>query len=101
MKITYCEKELIFFDVPWSVPTPLLEALAKKFPDVEFTGEFAEEQTGLYAGTFDFYEGSISLYADDEFSNEAYERCFSLYGGEDEYKLTSKGYIRIDDPTDD
>ncbi len=45
MQISHCEPNVIVFDVPWSVPIPLLEALARKFPDVEFSGEFAEEQS--------------------------------------------------------
>ncbi len=97
MQLSLLEKDYIIFEVPWSVPEAALQALSQKYPDINFEGEFVEEQVGYISGTISLSDGRCYLDNDEEYSNEAYERYFSLCGGEDEYKLTENGYVYIDD----
>lgn len=39
------------FETAWSVPEPVLAALAERFPDVEFSGDFLDEGW-CFQGTF-------------------------------------------------
>lgn len=86
----------IDFDVPWCIPEQVVVALFQQYPDVIFTGEFAEEQPGYFSGTFDSCGGQISIFYDLEFTNEAYERYFSFWGGEEDYQLINSEYTYID-----
>lgn len=97
MDITDVEPGKIEFDVPWCFPEPLIEALVAKFPEVQFVGEFAEEQPGWFSGTFDTENGIFSIDYDIEFTNEAYERYFSFWGGKEDYQLIDGEYVYIEE----
>jgi len=56
---TEIEPNLIQFDTAWSCPIPVLEALAAKFPEVEFICEFADEDIGSNQGTLTFRKGEL------------------------------------------
>lgn len=97
MEVFSIEKNYIEFQVPWSLPEPLLRALFEKFPKVEFSGKFAEDQIGYLSGEFESVDGELIIYYDDSFSNEAYERYFSLCGGEEDYELIDGKYVYVED----
>ncbi len=100
MDVVHVEKHRIEFDVPWCLPEPILYALFDKFPEMEFYGEFAEEQPGWFSGTFGSDEhspGITSFHYDVEGSNEAYERYFSFWGGEEDYQFINGEYVYIDE----
>lgn len=87
----------ITFDVPWAFPKAAIEALSAKYPDVSFSGEFAEEQAGYFSGKFEACDGDLLVDYDYEFSDEAYERYFALCGGEEFYQYVDGEYVYIDD----
>lgn len=87
----------ITFDVPWCFPEQGIQALSAKYPKVTFSGEFAEEQAGYFSGTFEASAGDLTVYYDEEFSDEAYERYFALCGGEEFYQYVDGKYVYIDD----
>jgi hypothetical protein len=53
------EPNFITFDTAWSCPLPVLEALAARFPEVEFVCEFADEDIGSNQGTLTFRDGVL------------------------------------------
>ena len=54
------EPNLIMFNTAWSCPIPVLEALAAKFPEVEFVIEFADDDIGSNQGTLIFRNGELA-----------------------------------------
>lgn len=81
----------ICFDTAWSPATPIIEALAKMYPNAKIIFSFAEEQMGFFSGE-NIYERGIltneTIY--DSFSKEAYEMSFDLWGYEDEYEFNEE-----------
>ena len=75
-------------------------------PENTFYYEFAEEQAGYYAGAATYFSGE-DIYGEvfDEYSKDAYEMYFDLWGGEEEYKFDEKSgtyhYIDGDEEDDD
>ena len=77
----------IYFDSPWSPAIPVIEALAKLYPELRITHEFAEEQTGWYSGKYSYRDGVLIEALDYEsYSKEAYELSFELWGNDESYK---------------
>ncbi len=53
----------IHFDTAWSLPEPVFHALAKKYPNLEFSGEFIEEDQsfeGDFESDFDSEEMEVN-----------------------------------------
>ncbi len=50
------EKEIRFLTA-WSAPHPILEKLAKMFPDVKLEHEWADEDIGINCGRYVYYDG--------------------------------------------
>ena len=49
----------IQFDTAWSTPYPVMQKLAKMFPDLTFEVKFADEDLGNNCGTYEFENGQI------------------------------------------
>jgi len=47
------------FDTAWSCPTPVFEALSKKFPDERIEVQFADEDIGSNCGSFTLKNGTF------------------------------------------
>lgn len=81
----------VYFDTAWSPITDLIRELSIMYPDCSFAYEYAEEQAGYFAGDFTFKNGScLNACIYHNFTKEAYEKYFELWGGEDYYKLNSQ-----------
>lgn len=67
------------FDTAWSAPLPIVAALSKKFPDVEFLHMWADEDIGQNVGRLTFLNGEV---IDEHIpvggSKEAYEFAFDV-----------------------
>ena len=95
----------ISFRTPWSAPLPIFEALAQKFPDVQITCAYSEEQFGIYVGKIIFKNNKVVEEIEyEEYSKEAYELAAELWGidlEEDGYKfdesLNTYVYVADDD----
>lgn len=72
-------KSTLAFNTAWASPQPIIEALSKKFPDVEFGLEWADEDLGNNVGTVTFKNGEmIDEYVPEPYSKEAYELAFEI-----------------------
>ena len=81
----------VYFHTAWSAPLPFLDALSRKYPELTFDFEFADEDIGYNTGKMTIKNGEIleGGFLDDA-SKEAYETYFELWGGEDEYRFNAK-----------
>lgn len=94
------EKADIYFNTAWSAVPYIIAKIAELHPECKIEYEYAEEDTGVNTGYINFENGEVAgneHYKD--FSKEAYEMFFSLWGQEDEFKFNPKKgtYELIDD----
>ena len=85
---------MLVFQTAWSAPFPVIEALAQKYPDLEFTHRWADEDIGSNCGEMWWSEGygsdidigdertfamSVWGYTEDDFDDdeEEYETSYS------------------------
>lgn len=90
----------ILFDSAWTPAIPVIKELARLYPSLSIIHEWAEEQTGWYSGKYTYRNGELFEAIDyDEFSKEAYELSFELWGNDEQYKYDPKldNYVYIDD----
>lgn len=77
---------IIEFNTAWSAPVPVIQELAKKFPDVGFTLEWADEDCGYNTGSIKLKgETSMGGYLEND-SDEAWEMYFDLHGDMDDFE---------------
>lgn len=82
------DKKTIYFDTAWSPSVPLVKKLAEKYPQLKITHEYAEEQIAFYCGKHEYANGQLVERNDyEEYSKEAYELYFDLWGCEDEFEF--------------
>lgn len=94
---------MLVFQTAWSAPFPVIEALAQKYPDLEFTHRWADEDIGSNCGEMWWSEGcgsdidigdertfamSVWGYTEDDFDDD-----------EEEYE-TSYGDVAVDNDSD-
>lgn len=87
-----CEdNKTIYFDTAWSPSVPVIEKFSKMYPELKITHEYAEEQIAFFCGKHCYSNGEI-VYRDDyeEYSKEAFELYFDLWGCEDEFVFDPK-----------
>ncbi len=87
-QINDLEKADIYFDTAWSAVPYIIAKIAELHPECKIEYEYAEEDTGVNAGYIIFENGEIT--SDEhfkDFSKEAYETYFGLWGREDEFKF--------------
>lgn len=85
------EKADIYFNTAWSAVPQVIAKIAELHPECKIEYEYAEEDTGVNTGYVNFENGEIT--SDEhykDFSKEAYEMFFSLWGQEDEFKFNPK-----------
>ena len=91
------------FDTAWSDVRELIKELSAKHPENTFSYKYAEEQLGYYTGSCTCQNGEIiSQRVNDNYSKEAYEQSFELWGGEEFYRYNEKTgtYEDIEDDGD-
>ena len=92
------DENVIEFDTAWSTPYSLLVNLSKKYPQVTFEVEYADEDFGYNVGKYVLLDGeTIDQNIPDGGSQEAIEMAMDIKG-DDEYYL--EGYL-IDDADED
>lgn len=87
-QINNLKKADIYFDTAWSAVPYIIAKIAELHPDCKIEYEYAEEDAGANAGYINFENGEIT--SDEhykDFSKDAYEMFFSLWGMEDEFKF--------------
>lgn len=61
------EEGILYFQTAWSAPIPIMEAIAKKYPDLTFTHRWADEDIGNNCGQMTYENGeSIDFLIEDE-----------------------------------
>ena len=81
------DKGTIEFETPWSHCLPVIEKIAEKHPEANFTYEYSEEQAGYNVGKYVFMYGHLAIVVEMEpFTKEAYELYFELFGKDKLYK---------------
>jgi len=84
---------LIIFNTAWSAPIPVIKQLSKKYPDIYFTLEWADEDFGANTGVIRFLNGNeLSSNIPPNLSKEAYELASKITGIDldDEYDFDEK-----------
>mgnify|MGYP000946298790 CR=1 FL=1 len=82
--------ELIEFQTAWSYPDPLVEALSKQYPDLQFEVKWADEDFGYNTGKKE-YENGEEVFCDipPGGSKEALELAAEVHG----WDLAEEGYL--------
>ena len=88
------------FSTAWSAPHPVLDALAKKYPDVRITHEWADEDIGQNCGRCEFENGECVYDWEPDSHKEALEFATGIWGDTPEdYGMTlnadGSDYIEI------
>ena len=79
------------FDTAWSNVGDLICKLSKMFPKNTFEYKYAEEDTGAQTGREIIKNGEVIEHDyPDDFSKEAYEIAFDIFGGEESYIFDEK-----------
>jgi len=65
-KIGVKADDTIQFDTAWSTPLPIFEALAARFPDIEFIVEYADEDIGRNLGRLTYKKTLVDRFVPDE-----------------------------------
>ena len=68
------------FDTAWSAPFPIIVELSRKFPELTFCHEWADEDLGRNCGRIDYRNGEIVAEEDFETNEEAYEFACMIHG---------------------
>lgn len=90
---------ILVFQTAWSAPFPVIEALAQKYPDLEFTHRWADENIGYNCGQMwysDGYGSDLNVeddrafaldvwgYGEDDFEDDEYEGDETTYDNVEE-----------------
>lgn len=92
-------KNTLVFLTAWSSPHQIIEALSKKYPDIEFGLEWADEDLGNNVGRATFRDGNmIDAFIPEPYSKDAYELAFEIECAEPEdfsmtYDVSSGTYV--------
>ena len=74
------EEDSIIFSTAWNTPEKVIIRLSSIFPDVEFTVEYADEDTGYNCGRYEVKDGKvIDRWLPEAGSDEAVEFACRLW----------------------
>jgi hypothetical protein len=94
---------LIYFNTAWSPPTPVIEALARKYKDVHIIHEWADEDIGNNCGSKEYVDGE--LFAVNDYTNMSHKElvdfALGVWGDTPEsygfvLNKSGTGYINMD-----
>lgn len=86
------------FETAWSGVPKIIEAISKRFPNVVFIYEYADEDTGNNTGYLKFKDGLLEEVYPKGGSKEAYDIAFKLRPHyKDSYKLVGDTYEYVED----
>ena len=80
---TFADGDYIEFHTAWSAPLEIYEALAKMFPDVEISFDWADEDAGYNVGSGNLDDGKLYFTELEGGSKEAYELYMEIWNNED------------------
>lgn len=77
------QERTISFSTAWSCPAPIVEALASKFPDVDFTWEYADEDCGCNTGRYIHENCVLDFTMFESQSDEGYQMYVTCWGADE------------------
>lgn len=80
---TFNDGAYIGFSTAWSAPLEIYEALAKMFPDVDISFDWADEDSGYNVGSGNLDDGKLYFTDLDGGSKEAFELYMEIWQNED------------------
>lgn len=94
---------MLVFQTAWSAPFPVIEALAQKYPDLEFTHRWADEDIGNNCGEMWYSEGvgsDIDIGDERTFAMRVWGYTEDDFDDDDEEYETSYGDVTVDNDSD-
>lgn len=88
------ENNIIYFETAWNPPKPVIDKLAKMFPDVTIEHSWADEDSGYNTGKTTYTKGKKINFAIKDNTKESYELYAKLWNEDLEhngYRLTDDG----------
>lgn len=88
------ENNIIYFETAWNPPKPVIDKLAKMFPDVTIEHSWADEDSGYNTGKTTYTKGKKINFAIKDNTKESYELYAKLWNEDLEYigyQLTEDG----------
>ena len=79
----YNGHDSITFWTAWSCPILVIEALSKKFPDVEIRVEYASEDIGLNCGSITLENGEVLEEVNYPYGHDCINFCCDVWGYDD------------------
>lgn len=92
--------DIIEFHTAWSSPDPIIEAISKKYPEIEISVMYADESIGENAGTYTIINGEITEMSDDNIET-TYDIYFETNGDSTECLIDSIVYLVEEDKFND
>ena len=80
---TFNDDTYVEFNTAWSAPLEIYEALAKMFPDVEISFDWADEDSGYNVGSGNLDDGKLYYTELEGGSKEAFELYMEIWQNED------------------
>lgn len=73
---------VVAFQTAWSAPEPIVMKCVELFPNITFTWQYADEDTGANTGRYDYRNGRMNTKAFDTCCDEAYQTYVDCWGSE-------------------
>ena len=91
--VDYSNNNTIEFETAWAAPHPIIEQLAKMYPDITITHKWADEDLGMNCGEYEYADGERITEIISEVSKERMDFALDLWGLEPaELGLAVNGY---------
>lgn len=78
--IDYSKDETISFQTAWAAPHPVIEQLAKMYPDITITHKWADEDLGMNCGEYEYADGERIREYYPEVSKERLDFALDMWG---------------------
>lgn len=100
---TFNDGTYVEFSTAWSAPLEIYEALAKMFPDVDISFDWADEDAGYNVGSGNLNNGKLYFTDLDGGSKEAFELYMEIWQNEDMFVWDEEKqtYVYSDEEWDD
>lgn len=89
-EVAWCNNTFVTFQTPWNFPHLVLEALSRKFPKVNISFEYADEDLGNNCGEGEIYGGYYLWHKSEDQIDDpdvfAAVRVWEFYEDEEEYR---------------
>ena len=78
--VDYSQNNTIEFQTAWAAPHPVIEQLAKMYPDITITHKWADEDLGMNCGEYEYADGERIREYYPEVSKERLDFALDMWG---------------------